>query len=170
MQERILDLQEYISRFRDRERVEGYCRECMNFGRKWSCPPFTEEGPLSGFRLEDYAFIKVLLAEVPSEGAWAGDGFSRARKTVDPLIFDMERATEGSFALLPGTCLLCENCGRSEGICRFPSKVRPSLESLGFDVGMTMQELFGSELEWAKDGTAPKRYQLVGALLLKHRD
>ena len=167
MQEKVLALEDYIARFRDRERVEGYCRECMNFGRKWSCPPFGDEGPLAGFSMEDYSMIKLLLAEVPSEGSWAGDGFSKAREKVDALIFEMERSTVGAYALLPGTCLLCKTCGKSSGVCHFPSKVRPSLEALGFDVAKTMSELFGAELEWAKDGAAPKQYRLVGALLLK---
>ena len=37
----------YVARFRDAERVGGYCRECGNYGRSWGCPPF-------GFDMEEY--------------------------------------------------------------------------------------------------------------------
>ena len=37
----------YVARFRDAERVGGYCRECGNYGRSWGCPPF-------GFDMDEY--------------------------------------------------------------------------------------------------------------------
>ena len=40
-------------------------------------------------------------------------------------------------------------------------KVRPSLESLGFDLSKTLAELFGIELRWSKDGLLPEYLVLV---------
>lgn len=57
-------------------------------------------------------------------------------------------------------------CTRREGLpCRHPDKVRPSLESMGFDIGKTAKELFGLELKWASYGMLPEYYVLVGAVM-----
>lgn len=57
-------------------------------------------------------------------------------------------------------------CTRREGLpCRYPDKVRPSLESMGFDIGKTAKELFGLELKWASYGMLPEYYVLVGAVM-----
>ena len=31
---------DYIARFRDADRIAGYCRTCPNYGQSWGCPPF----------------------------------------------------------------------------------------------------------------------------------
>lgn len=42
-----LPVADFIARFRDAERIAGYCRACPNYGRSWACPPFD-------FDLEEY--------------------------------------------------------------------------------------------------------------------
>ncbi len=63
-----------------------------------------------------------------------------------------------------GKCLHCNDgiCTRKCGkACLHPEKVRPSLEAFGFDIEMTLKELFGIELLWGKDGKLPKYLVLV---------
>ncbi len=45
-----------------------------------------------------------------------------------------------------------------------PDLVRPALEAFGFDIGKTVRELFGYELQWDNGGDSPWRLTLVGAL------
>lgn len=50
---------DYIARFRDAERIGGYCRSCPNYGHSWDCSPF-------GFRVEEYlaGYDSVLLVAI----------------------------------------------------------------------------------------------------------
>lgn len=113
------------------------------------------------------------------------------RVVMDRKLLEKEAQLHGR-AFFAGTCLLCGRgaaatdggadvrggmfagqgaeqgggCTRREGLpCRHPDKVRPSLESMGFDIGKTAKELFGLELKWASDGMLPEYYVLVGAVM-----
>lgn len=100
----------------------------------------------------------------------------QTRVVMDRKLLEKEAQLHGR-AFFAGTCLLCGRgagqgaessggCTRREGLpCRHPDKVRPSLESVGFDIGKTAKELFGLELKWASDGMLPEYYVLVGAVM-----
>ena len=112
----------------------------------------------------------------------------QTRVVMDRELLEKEAQLHGR-AFFAGTCLLCGRgagqgtkrgakrgakqgaessggCTRREGLpCRHPDKVRPSLESMGFDIGKTAKELFGLELKWASDGKLPEYYVLVGAVM-----
>ena len=60
------------------------------------------------------------------------------------------------------------NCTRPEGKpCRYPEKMRYSIESIGGNVGKTVSKLLGIELEWIQDGKVPSYFVLCGGLLKK---
>lgn len=96
----------------------------------------------------------------------------QTRVVMDRELLERETRLHGR-AFFAGTCLLCGRgaeqgsvCTRREGLpCRHPDKVRPSLESMGFDIGKMAKELFGLELKWASDGMLPEYYVLVGAVM-----
>lgn len=112
----------------------------------------------------------------------------QTRVVMDRELLEKEAQLHGR-AFFAGTCLLCGRgagqgtkrgakrgakqgaesgggCTRREGLpCRHPDKVRPSLESMGFDIGKTAKELFGLELKWASYGMLPEYYVLVGAVM-----
>ena len=55
----------YVARFRDAERVGGYCRECGNYGRSWGCPPFGYE---VGAYLSQYTSALIIATKItPAE-------------------------------------------------------------------------------------------------------
>ena len=41
------------------------------------------------------------------------------------------------------------------------SKVRPSLEAIGFDISKTAKDLLGLEIKWSQDGFIPEYLTLV---------
>jgi len=45
--------------------------------------------------------------------------------------------------------------------CISPERVRPSLESLGFDVSLISAELLNIEMKWSKNGILPEYFTLV---------
>lgn len=64
----------------------------------------------------------------------------------------------------PATCARKGHAPGSEGRpCRYPDRIRPSLESLGFDIGKTASELLGIELKWSEPGSSglPEYFTLV---------
>ena len=88
------------------------------------------------------------------------------RRMLDARLLELERKYPGSRAFYAGTCHLCpeETCAPSEGRpCRYPDRIRPSLESLGFDIGKTASELLGIELKWSEPGSSglPEYFTLV---------
>lgn len=165
-----LDVEEYIARFRDAERVGGYCRACHNYGRSWGCPPFD-------FDVEEQLrrYRRALIVATRITPAVEGLPFSRSgelllpeRRRLEGRLLEMERCYGGRAYSYIGTCLYCpaESCTRLQGLpCRHPDRVRPSLEACGFDIGRTTEELFGLPLKWSRDGVMPEYLILVCGFL-----
>lgn len=159
---------EYIARFRDADKFIGFCRECPNYGRSWGCPPFEFDAD-DVLRRYDRAVIyaskivpagKLPMAEVQN--------FIRPeRLRIEQRLRRLERQTGGRAFAYVGRCLYCgdEPCARTCNLpCRHPDKVRPSLEAFGFDIGKTVESLFGLELKWGHDGLAPEYLVIVSAV------
>lgn len=105
---------EYVARFRDAERIGGYCRTCPEYGRSWGCPPlgFDVEACLAG-----YASALLVATQItPSE---SGIPLSEAQRLILPerrrlegRLLEMERLYGGRSFAYVGTCLHCP-----EGTC-----------------------------------------------------
>ena len=73
----------------------------------------------------------------------------------------------GSLACYAGTCHLCpdDTCTRITGQpCRHPHLIRHSLESFGFDLGRTAEELLHIPLVWSDGVKFPEYLMLVSGL------
>lgn len=162
---REIDATEYIQKYRDAKRIEGYCQACPNYGKSWGCPPFT-------FKVEDYlaGYKKVTLiaAQIIFKQRFKMKEIPElilpVRRRLETRLLELEEATGGKAFSYVGSCLYCPEgtCTRLEGKpCRHPDKVRPSLEACGFDISKTTSELFNIELEWGKLGLAPNYLVLV---------
>lgn len=157
---------DYIARFRDADRIAGYCRTCPNYGQSWGCPPFD-------FDAQEYigGYATALLVATRITPAAPGLPLTAARRLILPererlesRLLDMESRWDGRAFAYVGSCLHCPegSCTRPEGKpCRHPDRVRPSLEACGFDIGRTTSELFGIELRWGYRGQMPEYLTLV---------
>jgi predicted metal-binding protein len=59
-----------------------------------------------------------------------------------------------------------DKCTRIKGKpCISPDKVRPSLESFGFDVSKTSLQLLNVEMKWSLEGVLPPYFVLVSGFL-----
>lgn len=163
-----ISLAEYIPSCVDVEKFSVCCRECENYDRRWSCPPFAFD-PVRLWR--DYTTLDLLALRLcPAVGTAYPElspALSAAKSALFRHLLALEREHPGSLALSPGTCDLCEKCAKTEGKpCVLPKKLRYSIESLGGDVEKTCRMYLNTEICWAKPPNLPKQILLVGGLLL----
>lgn len=169
-----VSMDEYIRRFRDAERVEGYCRECSNYGRHWGCPPFD-------YSVEDelHRYHEVLLVAArirPKEKHLPLTTGMRClwpvRQELETIVRQWETKLNGRAMGLAGQCSYCGAlpdschagmpCTKPQGLpCRHPELVRPSLEAWGFDINKTADELLHIPVLWSTDGLTPEYFTLV---------
>ena len=149
------------------------CEACPNYQKRWSCPPFEFDpmdiwGSCQSIRL----YARMLIPDFPGQDVPAAmDALSAEKEKYLDTLLDWERGSEGSLALAAGSCKICSACARTGGKpCRFPEKMRYSIESLGGDVGLTAEKYLGEPLLWIQDGILPAHLMLVGALLLPRRN
>lgn len=166
-----VNIDEYVRDYVNVEEFLGYCKECKNYSKVWSCPPYD-------FEPEEYwkkfSVLHVIARKIEFEPGTDEKGIMDIMKEVKAdmsrELYEAERQYEGSVSLSAGSCSLCREtgCSRLEGKpCRYPEIMRYSIESIGGNVGLTVSKLLGIELEWIEEGKLPDYYVLVGGLLKK---
>lgn len=163
---REVDMADYVKRFRDVERFEGFCQACHNYGTCWICPPFDDD---TGSPFEKYESLLLIACTLPrpaeSDHLMLLQEMMPARELLEQSLLQLEKTTGGRAFGFTGFCIYCKECSRKKGEkCRFPEKARPSLEAYGFDLCATMDQLFGVSLEWAGKGRTPEEVTLIGGL------
>jgi predicted metal-binding protein len=167
-------LVDYLKDYRDAARFIEYCKVCNRYNACWSCPPFVfDTGEyLSPYEIAYIIGTKIVLHEDTirenrglEECKKAAYGIlKRVRTGLDRKLLALEQQYPGSRAFFAGICHVCpaSACTRIEGNpCIAPERVRPSLESFGFDIGKTSTDLLHIELKWSRDGILPEYLTLV---------
>ncbi|HLC85444.1 MAG TPA: DUF2284 domain-containing protein [Candidatus Nanoarchaeia archaeon] len=132
---------------------------CEHFGQNWSCPP----------RSIDFEKTKALLLEYKRAILVIGKEGKMDLKTFREAMVDIEQKLilndfPKAFALVNGPCLLCDVCTVKEGKpCRFPDKLRPSLEGTGIDIVSTARK-FKRNIDQPIKGI---RFPSLGLILLE---
>lgn len=172
-----IPISDYISKYRDVEKFIAFCQQCHRYKNCWACPPFDfdEEAYLSNYETAHILGTKIILSEELRAICYNSEDskntgakvIREVRSKIDKQLIEAEAATLNSRAFFAGTCHLCPNadCTRIESKpCRYPDKIRLSLESIGFDMGKTTEELLNIKLQWSTDGTLPEYLVLVSGL------
>lgn len=166
---------EFISRYRDIERIRQYCLQCPGYGTSWGCPPFDFDPATvtDGFKTVTVTGTTIEFDEqtraactTASESARVGrEAMEQVWQSLLPTLYEQERQVPGS-RCFTFRCVLCpEGCTRPQGKpCRHPERLRHSLESVGFDLEAVTRDLLGIDLEWSTDGSLSKHITLVTAL------
>ena len=160
---------DYMAHYRDAEKFIGFCRECRRYNTCWACPPFDFDVDKYLSRYETALIIGTKITplhpqEITDVASYGRELMETERKRTDELLLQLEQTHNGR-AFLPGSCLLCPSCTRTEGKpCLYPERVRPSLEACGFDIGKTTAELLNIELKWGEKGKMPEYITLVSAI------
>ncbi len=172
---------DYIARFRDVVKFIEFCKECKNYKSVWSCPPFDAGCCRGAHNLEEFSVatiigVKINLDEEMRQKAkneeerniLIRDILSKVRREFDRELLALEQKITPSQLYYAGSCRLCApgECTRVEGqACRYPEKMRTTLEAVGFDMGRTTSELLGVEMKWCEGLLLPPYFTLVYGLL-----
>ena len=169
---------EYIENYVDIPTFSKACRVCPNYGQIWSCPPYDYDIMdywKSYSTLQLYA-EKIIFSREYTDRYYEQDELSeliqkiigKEKQLLSKKMLKLEQFFPGSISLSAGNCSYCvRSCTRPDGIpCRFPEQLRYSIESLGGNVGMTIEKLMGIKLEWMEEGHLPHYFVLVNGLLI----
>jgi len=172
-------MDEYIQTCVDVPQFLSYCKECKNYNRIWSCPSFSFDPAdylsayqsilIVGYKVNVPKDRRLRVYTEEEQGMMTQTMLSEPKRKLDKDMLEREAATPGSMALSGGSCLYCTpgDCARISGSpCRYPEKMRYSIEALGGNVGLTVTKYLHQQLEWIEKGRMPGHFILVAGLLL----
>ena len=168
-----LPMSEMQRTYIDIEKFLGFCVACPRYGQTWSCPPydFDPADVWNAYNAVRLYAVQVFPESKRAKAAALADAevfLFPYRKSLDALLESAERETPGSLRLDAGRCRVCETCARrKEKPCRFPEKLRYSLESLGGNVSALAADKLGAPVLWGSREAPPEYFVLVGAVLTK---
>jgi predicted metal-binding protein len=169
-------MEEYFNR----EKTLGYCKACPNFSQYWSCPPYAFDEAIF---LKQFKYMHIIgrqfevsredLRNVRDPQAvkdYCTDKLQAIKVMTWKTLLDIENEVGGVIGLIPGNCPICETqnmaCARKTGEpCRYPSMMRFSLESLGFNVTELLKYEVGMTIQWGDTYRLPEVLTSVSAIL-----
>ena len=172
-----ISVQEYLNKYVNIEEFDKKCQECPSYNKIWSCPSYDFDKKAYW---EKYNDLFLLAMRIKPDAKYRGKKFegeeldailketlNKGKELLTGEMFVWEQKMPGSISLSAGACIECkEECARVSGEpCRHPDKMRYSLEALGANVGKTITDVFGLELQWVEDGVIPEYFVLVAGLL-----
>lgn len=173
-----ISVSDYLTGYVDIPTFLEACRACPNYGKIWSCPPydFSVEEYWKKYRSLQLLAAKITFNEEIVSQTYTPEEIRRIlddtlfsqKQALSKMLFEEEKIIPGSISLSAGSCSRCPNgCTRVCGkLCRHPEGMRYSLESLGGNVGLTIEKLMGLSLEWMEEGKLPSHFVLVSGLLI----
>lgn len=163
-----IDITTYVNDYVNVEEFLQMCKQCPNYNKVWSCPPFdfSPEDYWKKYSSLEIVAKKIILSQDERNDDWEKIIFS-IKKELTAELFSMEEKIPNSISLSAGHCEECPTvCKRKDNQpCCNNNKMRYSIEALGGNVGLTIQKLMGLELEWVTEDEVPNYFILVGGLL-----
>lgn len=164
----------------DKKLFTRMCKDgCVNYDKKYSCPPCSPEFGKYLSRHEVKAKLMMVVMLVFEIGQLGNCGYKEnlklkiansiiktriekiMRALEEKINADYGRTSQTRF-IGSGACRLCRPCQRKfKRPCKHPDKMRYSLEALGVDCGKLVKDAFGKELKWYKNKKAPEYTAVV---------
>lgn len=169
-------IEELKNNFWDIEKFEGFCKQCKNYGKLWSCPPynFSIEEYVDRYKYVYIVGVKIVFDEDTLSSintkekisSYTNETLHFMKNKIMNEILNLEKLYPNSTSLSAGGCNLCENCSKLKNVqCIHPDLMRYSLESLGFDVGGVSSKLLNFELKWATETRLPDYFSLIAGIM-----
>ena len=188
--EAIVSVEHYLDKYVDVDTFLQACKACPNYEKIWSCPTYDFDviEYWKKYKTLELTAIKIIFDEAVAgkkltkeeQEEITKNSIWEVKAQLAEELYEREKAVPGSISLSAGSCTLCKGsgtysagsssfegfCSRLKGEpCRYPDKMRYSIESLGGNVGTTLSELMEIELEWIQEGRMPSYFVLVSGLL-----
>ncbi|MBR1993675.1 MAG: metal-binding protein [Firmicutes bacterium] len=188
--EAIVSVDHYLDKYVDVDTFLQACKACPNYEKIWSCPTYDFDviEYWKKYKTLELTAIKIIFDEAVAgkkltkeeQEEITKNSIWEVKAQLAEELYEREKAVPGSISLSAGSCTLCKGSGtHSDGSssfegfcsrlkdepCRYPDKMRYSIESLGGNVGTTLSELMEIELEWIQEGRMPSYFVLVSGLL-----
>ena len=169
-------IEELKNNFWDIDKFEGFCKQCRNYGKVWSCPPydFSIEEYVDRYKYIYIVGVKIVfdedtLATINTKekiSNYTNETLHFMKNKIMNEMLNLEKLYPNSTSLSAGGCNLCESCSKLKNIqCIHPDLMRYSLESLGFDVGGVSNKLLNFELKWATETRLPDYFSLIAGIM-----
>ena len=169
-------IEELKNNFWDIEKFEGFCKQCKNYGKLWSCPPynFSIEEYVDRYKYVYIVGVKIVFDEDTLSSintkekisSYTNETLHFMKNKIMNEMLKLEKLYPNSTSLSAGGCNLCENCSKLKNVqCIHPDLMRYSLESLGFDVGGISSKLLNFELKWATETRLPDYFSLIAGIM-----
>ena len=152
-----------------RELFVEMCKNgCVNYGKKFSCPPCSRDF-LGVVGEKEGVYVVMFLMRLSSVNSTEYNKVRIANSIMKSRLDKLMRVTEKEFNtkfLSTGSCRLCRTCQlKLKKPCKYPEKMRFSLESTGVDCNHLSTKLFNLPLLWFKNGKAPDYTCVLTALV-----
>jgi len=154
----------------NKRQFDSLCESgCINFGRKWACPPFSPS--FSDFVIGWERIIVIYMRVATVQLSYIKNDYLKI-KAANSIMksradrFLREMAHQYGSYISMGSCRLCNPCKRTvDKQCAKPDKMTFSFEALGVDVDQMVNSCFSTPLQWYKSGCLPEYTAVVCGLL-----
>jgi len=146
---------------------------CINFGRKWSCPPLS---PSYSTFCVNWKNLFVLYLETNTKQFWYIKNDYLKIKAANSILksraekFLRTVASKHGNYISSGSCRLCKLCNCKKGLsCSHPNRMSYSFEALGIDVDALISMCFKVHLIWYTPKNLPEHTAVVCGILTNNR-
>ena len=157
------------------------CRNCRNYGKKYSCPPKSPDfGVICNREGIFIVMFKCNLGQIENTSEYNKIRIANSimKSRIDRLMRELEARVEERTGtklkfLSSGSCRLCKKCNLEKNLaCKHPKEMRFSLEATGIHVEALTKKLFSTPLLWydAKNSKAPDYTRVIAGLMCDRKD
>ncbi len=139
-----------LSKYMDFEYFTKLCKEgCPHYNLSYTCPPNSP-------RFTDYTInyeksLVIAMYMTLDNDTSINDIHPYLRRVLSDLLIPLEKEFNG---LLTdgGRCRYCDECTYTQNLpCRFPDKIRFSMEAMGIDLDKVCKDILNHSIVWNKN-------------------
>ena len=153
------------------------CKKCKNYNKKYACPPKSPDFNLICNKEGVYiVLLKCNLEQIKNTGEYNKIRIANSilKSRIDRFMRSLEEKSGNKLKFLSsGSCRLCKKCNFQKNLpCKYPNKMRFSLEATGIHVEDLTKKLFDLPLLWydSKKHLAPEYTCVVAGLMCDKKD
>lgn len=158
--------------FVDYPKYSELCKTgCVNYGKKWSCPPFA---PIYNDYTKKYKYLSICVLSINlAQFSYIRNDYLKIKAANIILKSRIDKTLRfllngDRYYISTGSCRLCKPCKcKVNEKCARRDIMSYSFEALGVDVGSMTLELFDHKLLWYKKDDLPEYTTVVAGLLSK---